>query len=245
MSSPNGISHFAITTEHAQNIDNIKIFGNKHEEATVHFQWRRTLHFLQKHTFENYLIFIPTYVNRTCEIQVSWRSEAQTVGKIQVQNVFVKAAKFTPLKMYNSLVIRISNLSSNITHNASWFIMAKGLIDMDGSRQCCQKCHVPVFAHIDVRMPNVINTQVVQQHAPVFFTWLCSTWKCRHENESLKKISRKCVKMDKNVSKHPEYQQNGVQNFLKSGNFLKMYWQLKHVQTALVPFKCSKRWWIA
>ncbi len=53
------------------------------------FQWRRTLHFLQKHTFEN-LIFIPTYVNRTYEIQVSWRSElAQTVSKIQVQYMFL------------------------------------------------------------------------------------------------------------------------------------------------------------
>ena len=31
------ISPFAITTEHAQNIDDVRIFGDKHEEATVHF----------------------------------------------------------------------------------------------------------------------------------------------------------------------------------------------------------------
>ena len=32
------INPFAITTEHAQNIDDVRIFGDKHEEATVHFQ---------------------------------------------------------------------------------------------------------------------------------------------------------------------------------------------------------------
>ena len=32
------ISPFAITLAHAQNIDDVRIFGDKHEEATVHFQ---------------------------------------------------------------------------------------------------------------------------------------------------------------------------------------------------------------
>ncbi len=102
------------------------------EEATVHFQWRRTLHFLQKHTFENYLIFIPTYVNRTCEIQVSWRSEAQTVSKIQVENVFVKAAKFTSLKMYSSLLVFISKKSDviDVLSMLSW----NGEMAYSGSR---------------------------------------------------------------------------------------------------------------
>ena len=31
-----------------------------------------------------------------------------------------------------------------------------------------------------------------------------------------------CVKMDKNVSKYPENQENGAQNFLKSGNLMKI-----------------------
>ncbi len=114
----------AFTTEHAQSPD-VRIWGDKHEKATVHFQWQRTLHFLQKHTSENYFIFIPIYVNISCEIQVPWRNEAQTVCKSQVQNIFVKAVKFTPLKMYNSLS---PVLSANITHNASWFLMAKRLI---------------------------------------------------------------------------------------------------------------------
>ncbi len=39
---------------------------------------------------------------------------------------------------------------------------------------------------------------------------------------NLQEISWKSVKMDKYVSKHPENQQNGAQNFLKSGNFLKI-----------------------
>ncbi len=117
----------------AQNIDDVRIFGDKHEEATVHCQGRRTLHFLQKHTFENYLIFIPTFVNRTYEIQVSWRSEIQTVSEIQVQNVFVKAAKFNPLKMYSSLLVLISKTKQNKTKTSSMFwacsvVMAKGLI---------------------------------------------------------------------------------------------------------------------
>ncbi len=69
------ISPFAITTEHPQNIDDVRIFGDKHEEATVHFQWWRTLHFLQKHTFESYLIFIPiiSLWNDTRETCVRWR----------------------------------------------------------------------------------------------------------------------------------------------------------------------------
>ncbi len=33
-------------------------------------------------------------------------------------------------------------------------------------------------------------------------------------------VSWKCTFMDKNVSKHPDNQQNGAQNFQKSGNFL-------------------------
>ncbi len=43
----------------------------------------------------------------------------------------------------------------------------------------------------------------------------------RHENESSGNFLKFC-KMDKYVSKHPENQQNGAQNFLKSGNFLKI-----------------------
>ncbi len=41
---------------------------------------------------------------------MSQRNEAQIVSKIQVQNVFVKVAKFTPLKMYSSLLVFISPL---------------------------------------------------------------------------------------------------------------------------------------
>ena len=34
----NNLSPFAIPTEHAQNIDDVRLFGDKHE-ASVHFQW--------------------------------------------------------------------------------------------------------------------------------------------------------------------------------------------------------------
>ncbi len=39
---------------------------------------------------------------------------------------------------------------------------------------------------------------------------------------NLQDVFWKCVRMDKNVSDHPESQQNGAQNSPKSGNFLKI-----------------------
>ena len=56
---------------------------DKQKEPTAHFQLLQTLHFLQKHTFENFLTFIPTYVYQTCEKQISLRKEDQSVCKIQ------------------------------------------------------------------------------------------------------------------------------------------------------------------
>ncbi len=104
------ISLFAITIEHAHN-PNVKILGDKLKEATVHFQWQQTLHF-----FKNILLKTIWYSSLhmwiSCEIQVSWRNEAQIVSKIQVRNVFVKEAKFTLLKMHNSLLVFISSLIS-------------------------------------------------------------------------------------------------------------------------------------
>ena len=57
------------------------------------------VHFLQKHTFENYLIFISTYVNISCEIQVSRRNEVHANCQ-QNSNCFCNlSAKFAVIEI--------------------------------------------------------------------------------------------------------------------------------------------------
>ena len=69
-----------------------------------------TLNFaLSSKTYFWKLLDIHPYVN-TCAIQVSWRNEAQTVSKIQVQNVFCESGEVHSIKMYNSLLMFISHL---------------------------------------------------------------------------------------------------------------------------------------
>ena len=75
-----------------------------------------------------------TYVNRTklSVMKLTSRSEAQTVSKIQVQNVFVQVAKFTSLKMYSSLLVFISKKSDviDVLSMLSWPGMGKWLIQL-------------------------------------------------------------------------------------------------------------------
>ncbi len=58
----------------------------------------------------------------------------------------------------------------------------------------------------------------------------------RHENESLGRFLKMC-KNGHNVSKHPDNQQNKVQNFLKSGNFLKILMPVKSKHSHDMPMK--------
>ncbi len=48
------IRHFAIPTEHAQNIDYVRRFGDKHNDATVHFQWSELCRFHKNILYLNF-----------------------------------------------------------------------------------------------------------------------------------------------------------------------------------------------
>ena len=69
-------------------------------------RWR---HFLQKHTFENFLTFINLFI-RPLKKQISIRNEDQRVCKIQEFTDTFETAKFTLLKMRYSIVVIIYNL---------------------------------------------------------------------------------------------------------------------------------------